>query len=46
MNIVDGGLSVVDGGPAKVVKWFLDAYDSANFHQNLIITFWSIYKVP
>jgi len=30
----------------KVVRWFLDADDSPNSHQNLIITFWPIYNVP
>jgi len=29
-----------------VVRWFLDADDSPNSHQNVIITFWPIYNVP
>jgi len=33
-------------GLQKVVRWFLDADDSPNSHQNLIITFWTIYNVP
>jgi len=31
---------------AKVVRWFLDADDNPDSHQNLIITFWPIYNVP
>jgi len=30
----------------KVVRWFLDADDSPDSHQNLIITFWPICNVP
>jgi len=30
----------------KVVRWFLDADDYPDSRQNLIITFWPIYKVP
>jgi len=37
---------VVDERCAKVVIWFQDAGDDADFHQNLIITFWPIYNVP
>jgi len=35
-------------GLQKVVKkwWFLDAGNSPNSHQNMIITFWPIYNVP
>jgi len=33
-------------GLQKVVRWFLDADDNADFHQNLIITLWAIYVVP
>jgi len=29
----------------KVVRWFLDADDSPNSHQNIIITFWPIYNI-
>ena len=32
-------------GLQKVVRWFLDANDNPNSHQNLIITFWPIYNV-
>jgi len=28
-----------------VVRWFLDADDNPDSHQNLIITFWPIYKL-
>jgi len=31
---------------AKVVRWFLDADDHPDSHQNLVITFWPIYNVP
>jgi len=30
----------------KVVRWFLDADNSPNSLQNIIISFWSIYNVP
>jgi len=33
-------------GLQKVMRWFLDADDSPNSHQNLIITFWPVYNVP
>ena len=33
-------------GLQKVVRWFLDANDNPNSHQNIIITFWHIYNVP
>jgi len=33
-------------GLQKVVRWFLDADNNADCHQNLIITFWPIYNVP
>jgi len=33
-------------GLQKEVRWFLDADDSPNSHQNLSITFWPIYNVP
>jgi len=33
-------------GLQKVVRWFLDADDSPNSLQNIIITFWPIYNVP
>jgi len=33
-------------GLQKVVGCFLDADDSPNSHQNIIITFWPIYNVP
>jgi len=39
-------ICVVDERSAKVVRWFLDADDKADSHQNLIITFWPIYNVP
>jgi len=29
----------------KAVSWFLDA-DNPDSHQNMIITFWTIYNVP
>jgi len=29
----------------KVVRWFVDAGDNPDSHQNLIITFWHIYNV-
>jgi len=32
-------------GLQKMVRWFLDANDSPNSHQNIIITFWPIYNV-
>ena len=32
-------------GLQKVVRWFLDANDNPNSHQNIIITFWPIYNV-
>ena len=32
-------------GLQKVVRWFLDANDNPNSHQNIIITFWPIYYV-
>jgi len=38
--------SLVDEGLLKVVKWFLDADDNPDSHQNQIITFWPIYNVP
>jgi len=28
------------------VRWFLDADDNPDSHQNLIITFWPIYNAP
>jgi len=28
------------------VKWFLDADNSPNSHQNINITFWPIYNIP
>jgi len=30
----------------KVVRWFLDADDNPDSHQNIIITLWLIHKVP
>jgi len=30
-------------GLQKVVRWFLDADDSPNSHQNVIITIWLIF---
>jgi len=33
-------------GLQKVVRWLLDADDSPNSNQNIIITFWSTYNVP
>jgi len=30
----------------KVVRWFLDANDNPDFHQNLTITFWPIHNDP
>ena len=33
-------------GLQKVVRWFLDADDNPDSHQNLIIAFWPIYNVP
>ena len=33
-------------GLQKVVRWFLDADDNPDSHQNLSITFWHIYNVP
>jgi len=30
---------------AKLVRWFLDADDDPNSHQNLIIMIWPIYSV-
>jgi len=30
----------------KMVRWFLDADDNSDFHQNLITTFWPICNVP
>jgi len=33
-------------GLQKVVRWFLDADNNPDCHQNLIITFWPIYNVP
>ena len=33
-------------GLQKVVRWFLDADDNPDYHQNLIITFCPIYDVP
>jgi len=30
----------------NVVRWFLDADDNSDSHQNLIITFCPIYNVP
>ena len=30
----------------KVERWFLDADDNPDSHQNLIDTFWPIYIVP
>ena len=32
-------------GLQKVVRWFLDAIDNPNSHQNIIITLWPIYNV-
>jgi len=29
-----------------MVRWFLDAEDNPDSHQNLIITFWCIYNIP
>jgi len=37
---------IVDESLQKVVRWFLDADDNSDSHQNLIITFWPIYNVP
>jgi len=28
------------------VRWFLDTGDNPDSHQNVIISFWSIYSVP
>ena len=28
------------------MRWFLDADDNPDSHQNLIITFWPIYNIP
>jgi len=36
----------VDERSAKVVRWFLDADDSPDSHQHLIIAFWPIYNAP
>jgi len=33
-------------GLQKVVRWFVDASDSPNSHQNIVITFWPICNVP
>jgi len=30
----------------KVVRWYLDADDHPDSHQNIIITHWPIHKVP
>jgi len=32
-------------GQQKVVRWFLDADDNPDSHQNLLFTFWPIYNV-
>jgi len=33
-------------GLQKVVRWFLDADDSPNSYQNIIITFWPSCNIP
>jgi len=36
----------VDESQQNVVRWFLDADDNPDSHQNPIITFWPIYNFP
>jgi len=33
-------------GLQKAVRWFLDADDNPDSHQNLIVIFWPIYNIP
>jgi len=46
INAKISGCALKQGSKTQVVRWFLDADDNPDSHQNLIITFWPIYNVP